>query len=527
MYLKKNVARRIIFILYLFVYGFSFSQDFYVDDGASISVDAGHALYIKGNLSVHNGATLTLHSNATKSASLIISEGATVSGKITYKRHVNDTDWHIVSAPVSYQDVQTFVSDGNNDIPTSGSKYAVARYKNDNSSGNKWVYHVQYESNEENEEVMGNFNTAKGYAMKRNSPGTYTFTGGTTASDVSIDLDSNGTTHRWHGVGNPFPSFIAANDNANGSYNILRKNTSKLDTIYTALYVLKNDDYEVINSSSTGNDAMLAPGQGFIIKTNSDIVTFTFEKDATSHQDGDVTLKTNSNASSIPTMEIRLSKGDTDKTTTIKYLDNTTLGLDPGYDAGAYQDGTPSFAINTHLVSESDGIDFMLQCLPESALGTVVIPLSVYAQENDELNFSVELSDLPLGFGDEIYIEDRENNTIYNISDSAYQVNLNNAISGIGRFYLHTSPSTLDTDDHEMLDEVKIYTSSRDNLCIVGVENETATIQLYNILGNQVFNSQFIGKGMNDIKLSNLAVGVYIVRLATLKGIVKKKIIIQ
>ena len=529
MYFKKNVICKTFSIAFLFLYGVSFSQNFHVKSGASISVAAGHALHVKGSLTVESNGSLILNSDATKSASLMLDKDATVSGDITYKRYV-DSDWHVVSAPVSSQSVPTFVADANNAVAqsTSSNKYAVAYYKNDNSSGNRWVYHVTSNPTTENEEVLINFDTAKGYAMKRNSSGTYTFTGGTTASDVSTTLTtSGGTTHRWHGVGNPFPSFIAANDNANASYNILKKNLDILDDEYTALYVWKGSEYVPINQLTNNGNELFAPGQGFIIKTKGDSETFVFEKDATSHQSEGVTFHRTSNIL-IPTLEVQLSKDDEDKKTTIKFLNGTTLGLDLGYDAGAFQDGTPSFAINTHLVADSNGTDFMLQCLPESALGTAIIPLSVYADENDELNFSTTISDFPTSFEDEIYIEDRENNTFHNISgDTAYQITLGNAISGVGRFYLHTSSSPLDTDDSQVLDPVNIYTSSRDNLRIEGIQHETATVQLYNILGNEVLNTEFNGNGMNDIKLPDLSVGVYIVRLSSLKGITKKKIIIK
>ena len=525
MYFKKNVIWKPFSIIFLFVCGISNSQNLNVNSGGSISVAAGDALYVEGDFTVASGGSVTLNSDATKSASLIISKNSSVSGNITYKRYV-DSDWHIVSAPVSSQNIPTFVADANNDIATNGNKYGVAYYKNENSSGNKWVYHVASSPSAENEEVLTNFDTAKGYAMKRNSLGTYTFTGETTASDVSTTLTTSSGNYHWHGVGNPFPSFIAANNNANSSYNMLKKNADVFDEGYTAFYVWKGNDFEIINEISSASDALFAPGQGFFVRTKTNNETFVFEKDATSHQSGEVTFHRNSNAF-IPTLVVRLSKDDEDKTTTIKFLNSTTLGLDPGYDAGAFQDGTPSFAINTHLVADSNGTDFTLQCLPESALGTAVIPLSVYADENDELNFNSELSDFPVDFEDEIYIEDRENNTLHNISNASYQVTLNSAMSGIGRFYLHTSPSTLDTDDSGVLDLVNIYTSSRDNLRIVGVQHETATVQLYNIIGNQVLSTEFNGNGMNDIKLPDLSVGVYIVRLTTLEGITKKKIIIQ
>ena len=65
------------------------------------------------------------------------------------------------------------------------------------------------------------------------------------------------------------------------------------------------------------------------------------------------------------------------------------------------------------------------------------------------------------------------------------------------------------------------------NLRIVGVQNGKATVQIYNILGKEVLKTSFEGNGVNDIKLNNLHLGLYILKLATEKDTINKKIIIQ
>ena len=70
--------------------------------------------------------------------------------------------------------------------------------------------------------------------------------------------------------------------------------------------------------------------------------------------------------------------------------------------------------------------------------------------------------------------------------------------------------------------ELELVNSGSDCM-FVGVQNGTANIQLYNILGKEVLKSSFEGNGENDIALPKLNSGVYIVKIAglTTKVLVK------
>ena len=70
---------------------------------------------------------------------------------------------------------------------------------------------------------------------------------------------------------------------------------------------------------------------------------------------------------------------------------------------------------------------------------------------------------------------------------------------------------------------ISIYTSSNDNLRIAGVQNGTATVRLYNILGKEMLKTSFVGSGVNDIKVNAIPIGIYIVKLTTENGYAKQK----
>ena len=92
---------------------------------------------------------------------------------------------------------------------------------------------------------------------------------------------------------------------------------------------------------------------------------------------------------------------------------------------------------------------------------------------------------------------------------------------------MHTTSGVLSADDFDTNKNISIYTSSNDNLRIVGVQNGTATVRLYNILGKEMLKTSFEGNGVNDINLNNIPVGIYIVKLTTENGTLNRKIIIQ
>lgn len=76
------------------------------------------------------------------------------------------------------------------------------------------------------------------------------------------------------------------------------------------------------------------------------------------------------------------------------------------------------------------------------------------------------------------------------------------------------------------LNSINVYTTGS-TLRIVGVQNGTASVNVYSILGKNVFEASFQGNGLNDIILPNLKTGIYIVQLESQKGKLNKKIIIQ
>ena len=255
----------------------AWSQDLYVGSGAAITTLPGSVLFSGSNVSVDEAGSLTTTSDATASGSFIVSGSTT--GNITYKRYINDANWHLVSAPVANQDIPTFVGDGVNGVPQSNttSNYAVSYYKNTNTAGNRWTYHNTSPS-AANQETLTNFIAGQGYSMKRTAAGDYTFTGAMANADVSFTIPTTTTTtgtHLWSAIGNPFPSFLPVNTAANAA-NLLVDNVGVLDPSFAFLYIWDGASYQPIGLSGTA--LQLAPGQAFMVRAKSVSETFTFKK---------------------------------------------------------------------------------------------------------------------------------------------------------------------------------------------------------------------------------------------------------
>ena len=499
-----------MFILFVILgAGVIHAQQMHVSSSAVVSVTAGDALYVNNNLTVAGAGSLTVKSDSSTSGSLLVSGTAT--GNITYERSINNTDWYLVSSPVTTQSINSFAT-GNNSINTYSSNYAIAGYNNTINPSQRWEYYTTTTA-----PTAANFISSRGYSMNRTESGIYNFEGAMANSDVSYEVSNSVNTHYWECIGNPFPSFVLGADGESAS--LLKNNLAILNESNQALYLWDGNEYKTINLLSA--PTYFAPGQAFMVKANSASETFNFSKDLLSHQNGDNAFY----RSMIPTIELYLSSGDKKISTTLKYTENGSLGLDPGYDAGAYQNGTPAFSINTHLVENSQGLDMTLQCLPNSNFEDQIIPVSVNAAAGSNLHFNVEHSDFPEEL--HIYLEDVFTNEIVDLKEEDYQVSIQNDLQGIGRFFLYTTQEELSIAP-EVLSDIGIYSPDNQELIITGLQgNDLVDLNIYNAAGQIVHSYQFTAEQKISLTLPYVPAGVYMTELQTDREKYSKKLVIS
>ena len=448
-----------------------------------------------------SGSAVDINSVTMANGSSLIST-STFFGNITYTRNLATTNWYLVSSPVVGQTYNDAYVTANGIASGAGSNRGIASYVTGDDS---WDYMQAGESFP--------FTPGSGYSVKRSTTGDVSFTGTMPVDNVSIAI-----TNGYNLVGNPYPSYIAANTNAD-SANILTVNNSILSEATLWMWNQSSNSYDAINQGSNSMD--IAPAQGFFVKTSGSN-TLSITEAMQSHQSSDSFQRLSNER---PEISIVLSDGENTRDTDIYYIDGTTTGFDNGYDSTTFSGIANDFDIYTHLVANSNGEDLAIQSLPNSSLETMIIPVGITAAAGDQLSISANAINLPEGVN--IYLEDKNDDSFTLLdSTSIFTTTPDEDLNGIGRFYLHTSNSVLSTSDVN-LNSVSIFKINNSNLRVAGLSQGKASISLYNILGKQMMMTTFDAINSNDISLPKLAAGVYIVQLTTEAGKLNKKIILK
>ena len=458
--------------------------------------------------------TLTIESSATNSGTLLVK--GTSKGIVSYLRGgLLANKWSIVSSPVIGQSIKEFAENPLNNIrintSVSPNRYAISYYDDSQPSGNKWVYYTS-------DDLATNtlqFEKGRSYAISRATDGPVIFEGTLEVGDVNTPVNSAG----WNSIGNPYTTFLPINKN--GGSNFINENSSNMNPSNVGVYVWDKSQDKYVGKSLVSDKASLSPGQGFLIKTGGSTTNVVFNQ---SHRKSSVvTGGVFARGSSIeqPSIELLASSKGLTISTAIKYFENTTTGLDIGYDLGNY--GRSGFDIFTRLVSNETKEDYTIQSLPTKDISTTIIPVGLKANAKDEIIFTAKTT------GDvSVYLEDRKENIFRELESAenkTYTITTTENINGIGRFYLHTSINN--KENLPIIEEVRIYNSDSETLKVLGIYKGDFKVDLYAIHGKHVFSTKSKGSGENTIELPSLERGVYIVKVVSELGVDTKKIIIK
>lgn len=490
-----------------------FCDTLMVNPGAGITVNAGNTLYTV--------CGFTLESNSTSYASLILN--GSITGTVNYNRYVaqvgpvgtND----LISAPLSGQNFGAFDM-ANINLAASGSIRAFAPY---NTVAGAY----------QNYDATGNastiINEGVGYRAATTDGSTLKFTGSVASSDV-LDVPISDATagFAWNLIGNPYPSYIDFN-----TFFQQNKNEFETGTAFQAIYGyngIVSDKWTVWNQATIDEGTvteLIAPGQGFFVKAQSGggMVDFTTAMRTTGFSDDFIANR--QPVSNVALCKINMSNNSNASSTQIYFIEGTTRGLDDGYDAGSYQGNAGQFAIFSNLVEDNTGLDMAIQTLPYIDLNDVIIPLGINAAVASQLTISIDdISSTPEHIN--VYLEDAEENTFTLLNNSNYIFTPIEDLNGVGRFYIHFSNQTLSTDDN-YINDLLIYSSDNPKeLVIKGLLTTHTNAKLYDIRGRLVLNNDLdIASTKNRINISDLGIGVYIIKLSNQKQTKTQKLIIN
>ena len=486
-----------------------------VSNGKSITIKKEGSITMTQNFS--NNGTVTLNSDSNEFSSIIV--GGTATGNIIYNRYVNiagANEWDLIGSPVSGLTINSFITETNNaaTIATNSSSYAVGSYDN---TLDTWTNATA--------STAGNLNVGQGYQMATTNGATLAFTGTVATGNQTVAVQNNdaanaGAGRRWNLVANPFPSYIYGNVDADATDNFLTVNTLKLDDSFEAIYGYDADGTGYTIYNQTSNTALyIAPGQAFFIaadNTSADIVLFTEAMQTVAGSDDFIAAKT-VNTSYQLGLEIH---NNTSKigATQFYFKEGLTLGLDPGYDAGAYNQTAP---ISSRLVEEEQGINFAINAMSVAHMNSTIIPLAIYQEEGQKIK--IRIANNTLSEDINVYLEDTLNGTMTLLQEQDFELTTQNEIRGAGRFYIHLTATVLANEDSLNTSLVKVFKGAGNNFISIEGLRSKATIKLYNILGKEV-RIKALTSSNETLSTNGLSSGIYVIQLKSNNQLLTKKI---
>ena len=496
------------------------SQNVTVNSGRSITIQSTSSLTVGGDFT-NTAGTVTLHSDSDEFSSLMVSGAA--SGDITYNRYVNIVgagEWDLVGAPVSGMAFSSLITDAN--IATNGSGvYAVGAYDN---TVDTWTNATNA--------TTGDLALGQGYQMATTSGGTLSFTGAIANGDQSVIINNNnaansGSGRRWNLIANPFASYLHGNSNADGTNNFLTANTAAIDDNFEAIYGWKADGtgYEIYNNTSAAT--YIAPGQGFFVAAAGSgadqTISFTQAMQTVTGADDFVAARSSASYELVLDMH-----GDAVKVSDTKFYfkEGLTLGLDPGYDAGAFNQ---SSGLSSRLVEQDNGIGMGINAMPTDAMSNVIVPLAINQEANIALEIQIANSTIPEDIN--VYIEDTVENTFTLLTNESFELTAQTTLSGAGRFYLHFTTGVLSIDTVSSSSLVSAYKGKGDAyISLEGLQqfSQPAEVTLYNLLGMKILSKTIKNASQKEL-LSTIGVkkGVYILKVQAENIVFTKKLAIE
>ena len=514
-----------LILLLCFVSFLTKAQNITVASGKSFTVEKTGSVTMSGNFS--NSGAFTLNSDSNEFSSIII--GGTVTGNISYNRYVNSVgtnEWDLIGSPVDGLSISAFASANVSTLATNGATKAIGYY---NNADNTWTNYTTSTIG-----GAGNFPLGKGFQMATiaNGTGILSFTGAPTATNqtwtiIDNDAANSGAGTRWNLVANPFPSYIYGNANADSSHNFLTVNSDKLNDSYEAIYGYDADGsgYTVYNNTSAA--LRLAPGQAFMVASDNaenDTISFTTAMRTTTGGDDLIVGR-----DPIDSFELvlKLYEGDSEIDHTKFYFgDGLGLDLDPGYDAGHFNQGA---SLMSRLVEEDEGVGLVINAMGLESVNDVVAPLELNREAGN--NFRISIGTFNIDTAINVYLEDNVQETMTLLNDQDFELTAENELSGVGRFFIHLTETLLSIDDKIETNYLNVFKADVNNFITVeGLANQWngTKLRLYTILGKEViFTTLNNTNNKQTISTQGLSTGIYIVKLESGNILLTKKLFIK
>jgi hypothetical protein len=522
--------KKTIFLLFLAVCSVVIGQNNLTVAGtASLTIADEGGVYVSGDFI--NSGTTSMSSKTDAYGALIVKGDIPTGNNIVYNRYVNTVgseEWDLVGAPLKNVSISSFINNNTGAIASASNggdiHYALGTYDHIND---QWTNYTSATVGS-----AGNFVMGVGYQMASANGNTLAFQGAVALADQTQSIINErgdpviSPRGRWNLISNPYPSYLKCNINADVSNNFLSVNSGVIDPSFLSIYGWKADGsgYEIYNQAS---DAVyMAPGQGFWVAAESDVaanVIFTEDMQTLSGGDDFVLGRLANNSSEF---YLKLYEAENLKAKTKFYFNNgLNLGLDSGYDAGAFNQ---SMALLSRLPEDDQGIGMSINAMSLEVFDTsTTIPLIINQLAGVPFKISLEDSSIPAEVP--VYFYDSQTQIYTDLRAEDFRLTPANDLSGVGRFYLNITNTALGNDSAVDL-YINIYKPlQQSEIVIEGLTTVSdAMVRLYNIVGQEVLVKNLkSNRGVQTLNTKGLSTGIYVVKLQAGHKLVTKKIIIN
>jgi hypothetical protein len=485
------------------------------------------------NLKIENGIT-----NNAGPTGIIVEDGGTLqqvqtgtnSGTITVRKNSNSLkrgDYTLWSSPVVGS--QTLA-----DFSPLTSQSPVNRfYIYDNTLGTSGLY--------ANIAPSATFATGTGYLIRMPNedpaiPGTssdyYLGTSSITFNGEFVGVPNNGTitlgstipltSDKFYAIGNPYPSNISADSfiNGNDTGGILyfwRKTNAAAGTAYATYTLLGGVGTDAGNGGLGVPNGIIAPCQGFIVKTGTEATTITFTN-AMRVQNG--TYGSFFKTKAVTTKDrVWLNLSNTAgafSQTLVGYMDGATLGVDNGIDGKYFNDS--AIALTSNINDE----EYTIQGRPAFD-ATDVVALNFKTDVAGDYSIALNHFDGVFAAGQDVYLVDNKMSTETNLKTGAYNFT---AVAGVdnSRFTLKYQ-KTLKVIDSEFNDNSITVYGTNGTLFVKSRLSAINSIKVFDIQGRLIAEQKNVKS--NTAAVANLKTNqALIVQVSTEDNkVVSKKVL--
>jgi len=372
----------------------------------------------------------------------------------------------------------------------------------------------------------------RGYAVNTGAGQTFSLTGPLNNGIVSQSLTRNGDATApdagWQLLGNPYPApldyaLVAAADRPGLDAAIyVFESSSQYGGLYRA-------SVNGVGGSANSSNTVLAQGQGFFVRVSSGQASGTLTLRNTHRLTSYASPTYSRTAETRPLVQLDLQSATGTDPLYVYFEHGATAGLDSELDAVKLPNTT-----GLNLPAEAGTQRLAVDALPLLGTTQQVVPLAVGVPAAG--SFSLRAARLLNLNTTPVYLRDLQTGAVIDLRQQpSYQFTVANA-SGLltNRFELVFSPQqALATVPATLAQQVALYPNPAKKAAFVelpaSLGRQVVTASLVDALGRQVHTVSLPAQGAlaHQLDLSELAAGIYALRLRTSAGIVVKKLVIE